>query len=167
MISTPPWPTATHESLLGFLLGNVDAVHMVETLARSSHIYDDLIDQDKPVAADGVHELVWRLLVELPLNPFYRQHQDAIRPVLITAILNWQAATDIERDGIEEELHVSHALRYALADVLLLAMTIVGGRAHAMAHARAARLSVQADTWANYRSEHFQEESQHAQPHLD
>lgn len=167
MNNTPPWPTCTQEMLLTLLCGNLDAVHMMQALSRCSHIYDDLIDGDKPVPTDAVHELVWRLLVELPVNPFYRQHQDAIRPVLITAILNWQAANDIERDGSEEELHISHALRYALADVLLIAMTIVGGRAHAMAHARAARLSVQNDTWSHYRSEHAQEENQHAQPHLD
>ncbi len=166
-MNTPPWPISTRERLLEALRGNTDAADMVDALARCSHIYDDLIDQDKPVPDDAVHELVWRLLIELPGNPFYRQHQDAIRPVLVTAILNWKAATDIEADGGEEELRLAHVMRYALADVLLLAMTIVGGRAWAMAHAREARLMVQADTWAHYRNEHPPEENDHAQPHLD
>lgn len=166
-MNTPPWPISTRERLLQALRGNEHAADMVDALARCSHIYDDLIDQDQPVPDDAVHELVWRLLIELPGNPFYRQHQDAIRPVLVTAILNWKAATDIEADGVEEELRLAHVMRYALADVLLLAMTIVGGRAWAMANAREARLMVQADTWAHYRNEHPPEEKDHAQPHLD
>jgi hypothetical protein len=86
-----------------------------------------------------------------------------IRPVLITGILNWKAATDIERDGCTEELRIAHALRYAIADILLISMEIVGGHEHAMRNARRARLMSQADTWAHYKDEHPQPESSDVQ----
>ena len=89
----PPWETFTPEALAELLCGNADAIRCVQTIARCSHTYDDLIDRDKPVADDSIHDLIWSLLVALPVNPFFRAHQDVIRPVLITGILNWKAAT--------------------------------------------------------------------------
>lgn len=159
----PPWELFTPEALSELLCGNDDAARCVRDIARCSHTYDDLIDRDKPVADAVIHDLIWTLMIALPVNPFYRAHQDVIRPVLITGILNWQAATDIERSGCEEELRLSHVLRYAVADVLLICMEITGGHEHAMRHARRARLMSQADTWAHYRSEHHPMEDPHVQ----
>ena len=163
----PPWETFTPEALAELLCGNADAIRCVQTIARCSHTYDDLIDRDKPVADDSIHDLIWSLLVALPVNPFFRAHQDVIRPVLITGILNWKAATDMERGGCTEELRIAHALRYAVADILLICMEIVGGHEHAMRHARRARLMAQADTWAHYRSEHTQPENSDVQTQAD
>jgi hypothetical protein len=63
---------------------------------------------------------------------------------------------------VVEELRIAHALRYALADLLLLLMNIVGGHDHAMANARRARLLLQHDTWANYLGEHAPGVQDHA-----
>lgn len=162
--SEPPWERSTPDVLLDLLCGNAEAVAFVTSVAQASHVYDDLIDRDKEVTADAIHDLVWCLLVRLPTNPFYRAHQEVIRPVLITGILNWKAATDMETDGDLEELRIAHALRYAIADVLLLSMAIVGGQTHAMNNARRARLVAQQDTWANYLAEHQTMEKHHATP---
>lgn len=167
MEAKPPWELFSHEALSELLCGNQDAVRCVRDIARCSHVYDDLIDRDKPVGDQAIHDLIWTLLIALPVNPFYRDHQHVIRPVLITGILNWKAATDIEREGCREELRVAHVLRYAIADVLLICMEITGGHEHAMRHARRARLMSQADTWANYSSEHLLMENTHVQPQTD
>lgn len=163
----PPWELFTPEALSELLCGNDDAARCVRDIARCSHTYDDLIDRDKPVADAVIHDLIWTLLIALPVNPFYRAHQDVIRPVLITGILNWQAATDIERSGCEEELRLAHVMRYAVADVLLICMEITGGHEHAMRHARRARLMSQADTWAHYFAEHNPTENTHVQTQTD
>ncbi len=150
----PPWELYSPEGILELMAGNVDAAQFLLDIARCSHTYDDLIDRDKPVSDAAIHDLNWTLLVTLPTNPFYREHQDTIRPVLVTAILNWQAATEMESRGVAEELRVAHVLRYALADVMLLCMVLTGGRDHAMKHARRAALMGRADTWAHYQFEH-------------
>lgn len=167
MSHTPPWETYTEDGLVQLLCGNHDAARFVVDIAQCSHAYDDLIDRDKPVPDAAVHGLVWKLLVSVPTNAFFRQHQDVIRPVLITAILNWHAATAMEKSGCAEQLHIAHALRYALGDVLLLCMAIVGGHQHAMDNAHRARLMVQRDTFAHYASEHPSQEPNHTDPHTD
>lgn len=98
--TTPPWELYTPAGILELMAGNTHAAQFLVDIARCSHTYDDLIDRDKPVADSAIHDLVWAMLVTLPTNPFYREHQDAIRPVLVTAILNWQAANDMEADGV-------------------------------------------------------------------
>lgn len=167
MKTAPPWETYSEAGLLELMRGNADAARFIVDIAQCSHAYDDLIDRDKPVPDATVHGLIWKLLVSVPTNPFFRQHQDTIRPVLITGILNWKAATDMEATADLEELHIAHALRYALADVVLLCMAILGGHQYAMDNARRARLMGQADTWAHYVSEHPAQEHNHAPPYQD
>ena len=167
MTHTPPWETFSDAGLLELLCNNEDAARFVIDIAQCSHAYDDLIDQDKPVPDATVHGLIWKLLVSVPTNAFFRQHQDVIRPVLITGILNWHAATGMEKSGCAEQLHIAHATRYALADVILMCMAIVGGHDHAMRNAQRARLMAQKDTWAHYLSEHPPIEPDHVAPHID
>lgn len=167
MSHTPPWETYSDAGLQELLCGNAEAVRFVIDIAQCSHAYDDLIDRDKPVPDSTVHGLMWKLLVSVPTNAFFRQHQDVIRPVLITGILNWHAATGMEKAGCAEQLHVAHALRYAIGDVVLLCMALVGGHDHAMKNAQRARLMCQRDTWAHYLSEHPPQEHDHAPPYQD
>lgn len=155
MSASPPWETYTEAAALELLGGNVDALRFVQDISHWTHFYDDLIDRDKPVSDAAVHENMWRLVVSIPTNAFFRAHQDVLRPVIVTGILNWQAANDIEREGSVEELRIAHTLRYSIADVLLLCMTLTCGREAAMKNARRARLMCQNDTWANYSSEHL------------
>ncbi len=167
MSTKPSWETYSEAGLLELLCGNADAARFVVDIAQCSHAYDDLIDRDKPVPDDVVHGLMWKLLVTVPTNSFYRQHQDTLRPVLITGILNWHAATGMEKSSCLEQLHVSHALRYALGDIVLLCMAIVGGHGHAMKNAQRARLMCQCDTFAHYASEHPTQEPDHLGPNSD
>lgn len=127
-----------------------------------SHVYDDLIDRDKSVSDESIHDIFWTLLISMPLNPFFAANQSAIRPVLITAILNWRAANSIEKSQNIEALRISHVLRYSLADLILLCMVLTGGPAHAAIHAKTAALISREDTWANYLNEHSSKGKDHA-----
>lgn len=151
---TPPWELYSYEALIGLMAGNADAVRFLLDIAKWSHVYDDLIDGDKAVEDVAIHDTFWTLLVSMPTNPFFRMHQDAIRPVLVTAILNWRAANDMEKSQCEEELRVAHVLRYALADLALLCMVLTGGHEHAAKNAKKAALLGRGDTWQHYASEH-------------
>lgn len=156
-MSAPTWPPATDEELLQLLGGNADAVRVVKDLAFVSHAYDDLIDRDKPVPDEHIHALMWKLMVAIPTNPFWAANQQHLLPIAITGFLNWRAANDMQAGGDVEELRIAHAIRYSLGDVLLMAMTITCGPAHAAANARRARLALQQDTWASYLAEHSKE----------
>ena len=149
----PAWEPLNAELLRELLCGDEDAVAFYRHVANLSHTYDDLIDGDKAVSPPQVHAWVWTALFELPLNPFFVRFEGTLRPLLMTGILNWIAANEMERSGSREELRVAHVTRYAVGDVLLAAMTLTGGIDHARRHARRARLSLQDETWAHYSTE--------------
>lgn len=149
----PPWDgkLPTVEQLF---LGNRAAVEMMAIISRWTHLYDDLIDQDKPVSPAFVHQVMWEVMVDLHNNPFFLQNMQAIVPIIATGILNWRGANDMEKTGSMEEFHISHVTRYSINDVALIVLALVGGPLHAAQHARAARLAFQRDTFAHYIQEH-------------
>lgn len=151
--SLPAWEPMTRPALDELLCGDADAVNFYRCVAHCTHTYDDLIDNDKPVSQADLHAFVWRLLFEIPLNPFFDKHQNVLRPLLMTGILNWIAANEMEQSGSREELRVAHVIRYSAGDILLASMTLTGGIEHARTHARRARLMLQDETWLHYSTE--------------
>ena len=149
----PEWEPLNAELLRELLCGDEAAMAFYRCVANMSHTYDDLIDGDKTVSPQELHNFVWTALFELPMNPFFDRHQGVLRPLLMTGILNWIAANEMETSGSTEELRVAHVTRYAAGDVLLAAMTLTGGIDHARCNARRARLSLQDETWGHYSTE--------------
>lgn len=149
----PEWQELSYPILLELLCGNEDAARFYIDVARASHTYDDLIDADASVDAEAIHTMVWRLLFSIPLNAFFAAHQNILRPILMTGILNWVAANDMESTGITEELRVAHVVRFSVSDILLASMVLVGGVEHARKNARKARLLMQDETWIHYATE--------------
>lgn len=150
----PPWETYSDAAVRELFCGDEDAIRFMQDIGFWSHVYDDLIDQDKAIPADFIHAVMWKLLVSIPENPFYQRHQSYLRPIIVTGILNWRAANDMEASGSVEQLRVAHVTRYSINDVALMVMELVGGHEHAVRHAARARLMFQRDTWAHYLSEH-------------
>lgn len=149
----PPWDGQL-PSTAEMFLGNQEAVAFMEIISRWTHLYDDLIDADKPIDPDFVHQVMWEVMVNLPMNNFYRANATTLAPVIATGILNWRGANDMERLGSKEELHISHATRYSINDLALLVLLLLGGPKHAAQYARAARLAYQRDTLKHYLKEH-------------
>lgn len=149
----PPWHgvTAPFEEMF---LGDAEAIAFMRIMSRWSHLYDDLIDKNTEVSEDVIHAVMWDITVGLASNRFYIANAHVFAPIIATGILNWRAATDMERLGSEEELHISHALRYSGSDIALMIMTVLGGPAHAAFYARQAKLALQQDTFAHYSREH-------------
>ncbi len=152
----PPRPRLTDERVRQLLLGHADAARFVLDLAYASHLYDDLVDRDKAATEAMLHQL-WHLLwVDLPCNPFFRQHEAALRPAVVSAALSWRAATEIERAPLSvEELRIAHVIRYDLCAVAVLCAYLVGGHAHAASVARELRVAGQQDSWTHYLNEHI------------
>lgn len=149
----PDWGPLSPELLHELLCGDESAMAFYRSVAAWAHVYDDLIDGDRPVSHADIHRFVWISLFDLPLNPFYARFQEVLRPIIMTGILNWIAANEMEASGSTEELRVAHVIRYSVGDVLLAAMTLTGGIDHARRNARRARLSLQDETWAHYSTE--------------
>lgn len=145
----PPWDQRV-ASYQDMFLGNEDAIHFMLVLSSWSHLYDDLIDQDKEIDPDFIHKVMWDIMVDLPMNKFYVAYAHLLAPVMATGILNWRGANEMEASGSKEELYIAHATRYSINDLALMIMNILGGPTHASRYARDARLSFQRDTIAHY-----------------
>ena len=110
-----------------FLLGNREAVNFVVRIFRALHVWDDLIDKDKPVADDEIHSVFWDLLVGLPTDEFYRTNLNLLSSTLVNSIVNWHIANKLEREGNEKDKSIAFILRGAYIDVLSASALIVGG----------------------------------------
>jgi hypothetical protein len=77
--------------------GNTDALAMYDLFKELAHIWDDLVDKDKPVSEDAINKAFLICLVYLPSNPFYQYIQKDILPMWITVVSSYQTANFFEK----------------------------------------------------------------------
>jgi len=116
-----------HQRAPYFLQNHRAAIECVWSIFAVSHVWDDLIDRDRAVTDEEIHTAFWHALVLLPTNPFYVQHSAVLQPILMNAIMNWRAATTMERHGTDADREIAFVLRAAYIDVLSMAALLVGG----------------------------------------
>lgn len=109
------------------LQGQAAPILFCEALFRISQTLDDLIDGDKPVTGDAVYRAFWEALVDLPGNPFYRQHESALRPLMAAALQDWRDSVTLERAGDHHGRTLAFVLRDQLTGVVVQCAGIVGG----------------------------------------
>lgn len=106
---------------------NRAAADLLCSLVDALHLWDDLIDRDKPVEDERINTVFTNMLVELPRNPFYQAHASNLAPVLIAAIQNWHVANAVERGQVEMPLEAAFVLRSSYVDLVTIVATICGG----------------------------------------
>ena len=114
------------ESVRYVLRGNEAAVAMFMALRDVLHFWDDLVDRDKPLTDADINRAMELVLLELPRMPFYRANFDVIHTTLVSAILNWKAATQFERTD-ESAAHIAYIIRSDYANILIQCAYLVGG----------------------------------------
>lgn len=139
--------------LLELYKGNRAAVDLARMLSAVCHVWDDLIDRDKPVAPDAINAAFRMALVDIPSNPLYRQVPEDMLVLFRQAILNWHVANALEGSRERQSLEIAHVLRYSLADVFVYIAMLVGGEQHACAVGPTIRRMAQEDTLENYLKE--------------
>lgn len=115
-----------HERLHAFV-PNDSAVDFLDGMIGVAHLWDDLIDRDKPVTDGAINQAFWFMLVDLPRNEFYREHFNALNPIVMVSFMNWQASNVMERAGTNDDKHISFILRSAYVDLVTQCAFIVGG----------------------------------------
>jgi len=114
------------EQLSIYFKGNYSAVLFVTELLDLWHIWDDLIDKDKPVLDATINHAFITALVTLPRNDFYQANFWVLNPIVSSAITNWIASTTLERE--EDSLDIAYRLRSSYLDILSMVAEIIGGR---------------------------------------
>jgi hypothetical protein len=115
------------EKTLELMRGNAAAADFLETIVEVLHFWDDLIDRDKVIEDEAIHEAFYKLLIALPRNSFYREHFVVLNTILMNAITNWHVANKFEREGGEYEQRIAYILRSSYVDLVTNAALIVGG----------------------------------------
>jgi hypothetical protein len=110
--------------------GDQHALVFLRSMASVMHTWDDLIDKDREVSDGEINAAFWLALVELPANPFYAAHADMLRPIVVQSILNWRAATQMEREATCEQyndLKIAFIIRSTYIDLVVMSACVLGG----------------------------------------
>lgn len=124
----------TPERLAFIFKGDTNAVQLVLDVAKMSHIWDDMIDKDKPVSDEQINWAFWAAMVGIPSNPFYQAYRHELIPIFDLGIFNYIAANELEK-GDQMSREAAHAARYQIGDVAITIARIIGGREWAMKYA--------------------------------
>ena len=135
--------------------GNHDALNMYRAFVDLAHLWDDLIDKDKPVSADEINRAFLTCLVYLPANPFYRHIQDQILPMWLVVISSFETANKFEADKDEHGIEIAHSLRYAAGNIVAYAIHVCIGAEEAKKVLPDMWKSVFYERFDEYRKEHL------------
>lgn len=138
------------EFLEEVLLGNREAIVFVQTLAKVAQTLDDLVDGDRPVESGEIISMVWKSLIELPTNGFYRQCELYLRPLMALALQDWQDSVVLEQDGDLHDKTIAFVLRDQMAGLIVQCAYLVGGEDWMKKVGPAIRRHCHEDTLADY-----------------
>ena len=143
------------EGNLEWFGGNQDALEVYRMLVDLAHVWDDLIDKDKPVTDADINRAFLLCLVYLPANPFYRQIQDAIYPMWITVVSAYETANHYERTKDEHGIEIAHGLRYAAGNIIAYMVIVCVGLEKAKEYMPEVWKQIMPERFDEYKKEHL------------
>jgi len=146
--------TSKADRFFHILKGNHDALRLIEHIRLISHVWDDLIDGDRPVSKHDINGAFWTALCELPANPFWMRFQNVLFPALRLGTFSWLASVELEKDTTNPlAREVAHVCRFDVGDVAILMAELIGGTQWAAQHAAELKLLVRSEPFALYVAE--------------
>lgn len=115
---------ATTELFRWALKNDPVAMEAAEMLWSLLHVWDDLVDLDKPVSSVAISGAFWAALVGLYRNAFWLEFAPVLRPLLEQGIYDWLDANRFEAEGNAE---VAFGLRSGTLPVFIKMAELVGG----------------------------------------
>ena len=113
--------------LRSVLQNNESAATFCEALFRISQTLDDLIDKDRDLDDQIIISAFWKALIELPANPFYREHEPYLRPLMAASLQDWRDSVKLERSNSQHSQTIAFVLRDQLTSVVVQCAYLVGG----------------------------------------
>lgn len=128
-----------------------DAVRFLHELFHMMHVWDDLIDKDKPVDDATINSAFTSLLVHVPANPFYQRFFAQLHPLISVATLDWLAANELERTGNKLDEEIAFITRSSYAALILKTLELCRGYAFAQRVAADVRRTIHQEGFDAYR----------------
>ena len=118
------------ELLLKIAAGNADALRWMWSVWCFAHLYDDLVDGDKPVKPEeAAHELA-RFVEQMACNAFFRQHSASLTALMVSAINRWITGEQMNKNEKASVRTMARAVRCGDVDLYLHVAYLIGGWNH-------------------------------------
>ena len=121
-----PWRQARDAQLMAWL-GDAYAVQYVQMIGEASEFFDDLIDKDKPISDEWIVGMMYKLLIDMHVNPFFTRYKSELVPIMSVAINAWLDANQLEK-GTDTQVSRAYVLRDLTLEILLHSIQLVRGR---------------------------------------
>lgn len=103
------------------------AVQFITQFSDTCELFDDLIDKDKPIPEDHVVRVLFIVLTEMPVNPFFDKYKHLLIPVMVTGINAWLDANTLEK-GSDNDKVFAYVLRDWYAELIAYVIYLTRGR---------------------------------------
>ena len=123
---TPEWQALRDEKLRTWV-GDPQAIAFFLAFCDACELFDDITDNDKPVEKPHNNRVLFSLLTELPLNPFFEQWKRQLIPVIVTGINAWLDANELEK-GSDDQKVFAYVLRDWYVELLAVIIYLTKGR---------------------------------------
>src|SRR5690554_4054387 len=100
-------------------IGDPNAVAFLLDIFNIGEVWDDLIDQDKPVSPDDINKAFYTALITLPNNPFYRAYMPQLSGIMVSGIHAWLDANKLEKGDANDKAY-AYVLRVWYMELITL-----------------------------------------------
>ena len=108
---------------------NLAAQEYLYSLAKAMRIIDDIYDQDYPVSKNQLIETIKTFILTIPMNSFYRKHQDLLLSHHITMWNTWSISNDLYKQGELDKVY-AHVIRDYCYEIFVLVALLTQGEKH-------------------------------------
>ena len=108
---------------------NLAAEEYLYSLAKAMRIIDDIYDQDYPVSKNQLIETIKTFIITIPMNSFYRKHQDLLLSHHITMWNTWYISNDLYKQGELDKVY-AHVIRDYCYEIFVLVALLTQGEKH-------------------------------------
>lgn len=110
--------------------GDKDAIQFCRIIGHMMRLADDIVDGESEDPSSSMSELLYRLCVDLQLNPFYLKHREVFIATAGVDILLWDVSNHWAKSSIPKEQVFGFVYRMAVNTFITVGM-ICGGMGHA------------------------------------
>jgi len=110
--------------------GNAHAQQFMRVFWSFTHLYDDLVDNDRPVTAEQAAEQFIAMLTEFLYNPFFCANKDFLYPLIVSMFNRWVDGDEWEQSADEYKRMASTVIRCGDVDLYHMVAYLTGGFAH-------------------------------------
>jgi hypothetical protein len=106
---TPEWCALRNEKMQEWV-GDASAVEFFVMFGDICELFDDVIDQDKPITETHAVRVLFSIFSGMPFNRFFEAYKHQLVPIIITGINAWLDANELEK-GSENDKVFAYVLR--------------------------------------------------------